>query len=59
MLSEIFLFKNSADLVKNNSSWSFSMHIRILYGAKMDLKLLSEIVNTFCICAVKPVFILK
>lgn len=43
MLSEIFSFKNTADFFKNNSSQSFNMHIPILYGAKIDVQLLSEI----------------
>lgn len=43
MLSEIFSFKNTADFLKNNSSQSFNMHIPILYGAKIDVQLLSEI----------------
>lgn len=35
------------------------MYYFILYGTKTDVQLLSEIINTACICAIRPGFVLK
>lgn len=42
-----------------NTLESFMMYNSILYGTKTDVQLLSEIINTACICAIRPGFVLK